>query len=202
MQQLVLVRDDHIVAAGSRTTIRLVRTDDRGAPSKALRDDALRRQGAEARESRRPLPGHRRDLIVDATCQPLQFAARVLVPPPALVTTADPVGIGPRFLTIWFDSDCSAGPAAREMMRRDRVHNGIIVNEAKLYAAHPELRRTGEVVARTAEVAVPTDLVDTATGGLNVPGYGHIPPYMQRRTDTGFFADEVRAATGGRGGDR
>jgi asparagine synthetase B (glutamine-hydrolysing) len=25
------------------------------------------------------------------------------------------------------------------------VHNGIIVNEAKLYAAHPELRRTGEV---------------------------------------------------------
>jgi 2-polyprenyl-6-methoxyphenol hydroxylase-like FAD-dependent oxidoreductase len=45
-----------------------------------------------------------------------------------------------------------------------------------------------DVVLRTAEMAVPADLLDTATGGLNVPGYGHIPPFMQQRTDTGFFA--------------
>jgi 2-polyprenyl-6-methoxyphenol hydroxylase-like FAD-dependent oxidoreductase len=45
-----------------------------------------------------------------------------------------------------------------------------------------------DVVARTAEMAVPADLLDTATGGLNVPGYGHIPPFIQHRTDTGVFA--------------
>ena len=45
-----------------------------------------------------------------------------------------------------------------------------------------------DVVARTVEVAVPADLVDTATGGLNVPGYGHIPPMIYQRTDTGVFA--------------
>jgi 2-polyprenyl-6-methoxyphenol hydroxylase-like FAD-dependent oxidoreductase len=44
------------------------------------------------------------------------------------------------------------------------------------------------LVLRTAEMAVPAELVDTATGGLNLPGYGHIPPYMQHRTDAGFFA--------------
>ena len=32
------------------------------------------------------------------------------------------------------------------------------------------------------------DLVGTATGGLNVPGYGHIPPFIYQRTDTGVFA--------------
>jgi 2-polyprenyl-6-methoxyphenol hydroxylase-like FAD-dependent oxidoreductase len=45
-----------------------------------------------------------------------------------------------------------------------------------------------DVVARTVEMAVPVELVDTATGGLNVPGYGHIPPNVQQRTDTGLFA--------------
>ena len=45
-----------------------------------------------------------------------------------------------------------------------------------------------EVVARTVEIAVPADLVDTTTGGLNVPGYGHIPPFAYQRTDTGVFA--------------
>ena len=35
---------------------------------------------------------------------------------------------------------------------------------------------------------MPADLVDTATGGLNVPGYGHIPPFIYQRTDTGVFA--------------
>ena len=48
--------------------------------------------------------------------------------------------------------------------------------------------RNDDVVARTVEVAVPADLADTATGGLNVPGYGHIPPMIYQRTDTGVFA--------------
>jgi 2-polyprenyl-6-methoxyphenol hydroxylase-like FAD-dependent oxidoreductase len=45
-----------------------------------------------------------------------------------------------------------------------------------------------DVVARNVEVAVPADLVDTTTGGLNVPGYGHIPPMIYQRTDAGIFA--------------
>jgi 2-polyprenyl-6-methoxyphenol hydroxylase-like FAD-dependent oxidoreductase len=45
-----------------------------------------------------------------------------------------------------------------------------------------------DVVLRTAEMAVPADLLDPTTGGLNVPGYGHIPPFIQHRTDAGFFA--------------
>ncbi len=45
-----------------------------------------------------------------------------------------------------------------------------------------------DVVARTVEIELAADLVDTATGGLNVPGYGHIPPFIQQRTNTGLFA--------------
>ena len=45
-----------------------------------------------------------------------------------------------------------------------------------------------DIVARIAEVAVPDEFVDPATGGLNVPGYGHIPPMNSQRTDTGVFA--------------
>ncbi len=43
-----------------------------------------------------------------------------------------------------------------------------------------------DIVLRIAEVAVPDEFVDPATGGLNVPGYGHIPP-MYQRTERGVF---------------
>ena len=43
-----------------------------------------------------------------------------------------------------------------------------------------------DIVLRIAEVAVPEELVDPATGGLNVPGYGYIPP-MYSRTERGVF---------------
>ncbi|MBX6382887.1 MAG: FAD-dependent monooxygenase [Microbispora sp.] len=43
-------------------------------------------------------------------------------------------------------------------------------------------------VSRSAHVTVPAELTDPATGGLNVPGYGHIPPFMHHRTDHGLFA--------------
>ncbi|TMR88694.1 FAD-dependent monooxygenase [Nonomuraea basaltis] len=42
-------------------------------------------------------------------------------------------------------------------------------------------------VSRTAHVTVPDTMVDPATGGLNVPGYGHIPPFMHHRTERGLF---------------
>ena len=43
-----------------------------------------------------------------------------------------------------------------------------------------------DIVLRIAEVAVPEELVDPATGGLNVPGYGYILP-MYSRTERGVF---------------
>ncbi|MDQ7909903.1 FAD-dependent monooxygenase [Phytohabitans sp. ZYX-F-186] len=51
-----------------------------------------------------------------------------------------------------------------------------------------------EIVSRLAEVAVPDEFVDPATGGLNVPGYGSIPP-MYHRTERGLFA-YARPASG------
>ncbi|GGK87561.1 FAD-dependent oxidoreductase [Sphaerisporangium melleum] len=42
-------------------------------------------------------------------------------------------------------------------------------------------------VSRTMHVTVPAELVDPATGGLNVPGYGLIPPFMHHRTERGLF---------------
>ncbi|MEU9836112.1 FAD-dependent monooxygenase [Streptosporangium sp. NPDC048047] len=42
-------------------------------------------------------------------------------------------------------------------------------------------------VSRTASVTVPPELVDPATGGLNVPGYGLVPPFMHHRTERGLF---------------
>lgn len=42
-------------------------------------------------------------------------------------------------------------------------------------------------ISRTAHVTVPAELTDPATGGLNVPGYGPIPPFMHHRTDHGLF---------------
>ncbi|MFI5897035.1 FAD-dependent monooxygenase [Actinoplanes sp. NPDC051513] len=44
-----------------------------------------------------------------------------------------------------------------------------------------------DIVCRLAEVAVPEEFVDPATGGLNLPGHGYIPP-MYNRTEQGVFA--------------
>jgi 2-polyprenyl-6-methoxyphenol hydroxylase-like FAD-dependent oxidoreductase len=44
-----------------------------------------------------------------------------------------------------------------------------------------------DIVTRIAEVAVPDEFVDQASGGLNLPGYGHISP-MYHRTEQGVFA--------------
>ncbi|MBN6057001.1 FAD-dependent monooxygenase [Nonomuraea sp. RK-328] len=45
-----------------------------------------------------------------------------------------------------------------------------------------------DTVSRTAHVAVPDTLIDAATGGLDVPGYGVIPPFMHHRTEHGLIA--------------
>jgi 2-polyprenyl-6-methoxyphenol hydroxylase-like FAD-dependent oxidoreductase len=44
-----------------------------------------------------------------------------------------------------------------------------------------------DTVSRQAHVSVPAELVDPATGGLNVPGYGVVPPFMHHRTEHGLF---------------
>jgi 2-polyprenyl-6-methoxyphenol hydroxylase-like FAD-dependent oxidoreductase len=44
-----------------------------------------------------------------------------------------------------------------------------------------------DTVSRFAYVTVPADVVDPSTGGLNVPGYGPIPPFQLHRTERGIF---------------
>ncbi|WP_223840328.1 FAD-dependent monooxygenase [Saccharopolyspora pogona] len=45
-----------------------------------------------------------------------------------------------------------------------------------------------KVVSRLAHVSIASSLVDPATGGLDVPGYGVIPPFMHHRTERGVLA--------------
>ncbi|MGW0893145.1 FAD-dependent monooxygenase [Saccharopolyspora sp. NPDC002578] len=47
---------------------------------------------------------------------------------------------------------------------------------------------TDGVVSRLAHVTVPPSLVDPATLGLNVPGYGLVPPFIHHRTERGVLA--------------
>lgn len=42
-------------------------------------------------------------------------------------------------------------------------------------------------VSRTVNAAPPADWIDPATGALDVPGYGRIPPLMHHRTEIGLF---------------
>ncbi|SNT62208.1 2-polyprenyl-6-methoxyphenol hydroxylase [Streptosporangium subroseum] len=46
---------------------------------------------------------------------------------------------------------------------------------------------TDETIARTAHAVVPAELVDPVTGGLDIPGYGPIPPFLHHRTEHGLF---------------
>lgn len=47
---------------------------------------------------------------------------------------------------------------------------------------------TDRAVSRTAHVSVPAELIDGATGGLSVPGYGIVPPFQHTRTERGLIA--------------
>ncbi|GAA4631771.1 FAD-dependent monooxygenase [Actinoallomurus vinaceus] len=44
------------------------------------------------------------------------------------------------------------------------------------------------VTTRTAHATVPAAWVDPATGGLDIPGYGAVPPFLAHRTDHGTFS--------------
>ncbi|WP_424532806.1 FAD-dependent monooxygenase [Sphaerisporangium viridialbum] len=46
---------------------------------------------------------------------------------------------------------------------------------------------TDDTIARTAHAVVPAEFVDPATGGLDIPGYGPIPPFLHHRTERGLF---------------
>jgi 2-polyprenyl-6-methoxyphenol hydroxylase-like FAD-dependent oxidoreductase len=43
-------------------------------------------------------------------------------------------------------------------------------------------------VSRTADVTVPPELIDAASGGLRIPGYGVIPPFLHHRTERGLVS--------------
>jgi 2-polyprenyl-6-methoxyphenol hydroxylase-like FAD-dependent oxidoreductase len=46
---------------------------------------------------------------------------------------------------------------------------------------------TDDTIARTAHAVVPAELVDPVTGGLDIPGYGPVPPFLHHRTERGIF---------------
>ncbi|GII55456.1 FAD-dependent oxidoreductase [Planotetraspora thailandica] len=47
---------------------------------------------------------------------------------------------------------------------------------------------TDRTVSRTAHVSLPAELIDPVGGGLAVPGYGTVPPFMHHRTERGLIA--------------
>jgi 2-polyprenyl-6-methoxyphenol hydroxylase-like FAD-dependent oxidoreductase len=47
---------------------------------------------------------------------------------------------------------------------------------------------TDRAISRSAHVSVPAELIDPASGGLTVPGYGTIPPFMHHRTERGLIS--------------
>ena len=63
---------------------------------------------------------------------------------------------------------------------------GHSVTRKRSGIAFPGVTRDN-TVSRTVNAAPPADWVDPATGALNVPGYGPIPPHMHHRTETGLF---------------
>ncbi|MEV4286287.1 FAD-dependent monooxygenase [Nonomuraea bangladeshensis] len=46
---------------------------------------------------------------------------------------------------------------------------------------------TDTTISRTAHATVPAEFIDPVTGGLDVPGYGPIPPLLHHRTEHGLF---------------
>ncbi|MFC6019692.1 FAD-dependent monooxygenase [Plantactinospora solaniradicis] len=47
---------------------------------------------------------------------------------------------------------------------------------------------TDRTVARSGHVSVPAELIDPASGGLAIPGYGIVPPFLHHRTERGLLA--------------
>ncbi|MCW2881279.1 MAG: FAD-dependent oxidoreductase [Sphaerisporangium sp.] len=47
---------------------------------------------------------------------------------------------------------------------------------------------TDRTISRSAHVSVPAELIDPAGGGLAVPGYGSVPPFMHHRTERGLLS--------------
>jgi 2-polyprenyl-6-methoxyphenol hydroxylase-like FAD-dependent oxidoreductase len=45
-----------------------------------------------------------------------------------------------------------------------------------------------DTVSRTAHVSVAAEFIDPRTGGLRIPGYGTIPPFLHHRTEWGMVA--------------
>jgi 2-polyprenyl-6-methoxyphenol hydroxylase-like FAD-dependent oxidoreductase len=47
---------------------------------------------------------------------------------------------------------------------------------------------TDRTISRSAHVSVPAELIDPVSGGLAVPGYGTVPPFLHHRTERGLLA--------------
>ena len=72
---------------------------------------------------------------------------------------------------------------ARYLVGADGGHSGV---RKRAGIAFPGVTKDN-TVSRTVNAAPPADWIDPATGALNVPGYGTIPPLMHHRTENGLF---------------
>ncbi|WP_157245071.1 FAD-dependent monooxygenase [Nonomuraea typhae] len=82
-------------------------------------------------------------------------------------------------------AEVSGGSAieARYLVGADGGHS---VTRKRAGIAFPGVS-SDDTVVRSAHAVVPGSLADPATGGLNLPGYGPIPPFLYQRTERGLF---------------
>ena len=82
--------------------------------------------------------------------------------------------------------------ALRQAAEAGLLEAGISdLEKVRYFLSRGSIRRTsarGRTVSRSAHIAPPHRLLDPATGGLDVPGYGLIPPFLHHRTERGLFS--------------
>ncbi|MFF5209251.1 FAD-dependent monooxygenase [Streptosporangium sp. NPDC000396] len=80
----------------------------------------------------------------------------------------------------------TAGPYQIEARYLVGADGGHSITRKLAQIAFPGVT-TDHTISRTAHAKVPAELVDPVGGGLNVPGYGPIPPMVHQRTERGMF---------------
>ncbi|MGB3438440.1 MAG: FAD-dependent monooxygenase [Actinophytocola sp.] len=81
-----------------------------------------------------------------------------------------------------------------EVAGGDRIRTSYLVGADGGHSTTRKLAGIGfpgvtrdNTISRQAHASVPAELIDPATGGFTVPGYGLIPPLMHHRTERGLF---------------
>ena len=86
------------------------------------------------------------------------------------------------------DVDGPEGPYRIEARYLVGADGGHSVTRKLAGIDFPGVASDDGTVSRAAHVTVAPEMVDRATGGLRVPGYGLIPPFLHHRTERGLVA--------------